>query len=69
VEIVLEQLQKGEDLNVCSVASNGVGEFTVSQQLLWLWKGDSSRTQEGERPPLEAGTRGIVKSQHTNKTQ
>jgi hypothetical protein len=33
----------------------------VSQQLLWLWHGDSSGTQEEEHPPLEACTRGLVK--------
>jgi hypothetical protein len=31
-------------------------EYTVSQGLLWLWDGNSSRIQEGERPPLEVGT-------------
>jgi hypothetical protein len=28
---------------------------------LWLWDGDSSGTHEGERQPLEAGTRGLVR--------
>jgi hypothetical protein len=32
---------------------------------LWLWHGDSLGTQEGEHPPLEAGTRGLV----TKKTK
>jgi hypothetical protein len=36
-------------------------ECTVSQVLLWLWDGDSLGTQEGERPPLEAGTRGLIR--------
>jgi hypothetical protein len=27
---------------------------------LLLWRGDSSGTQEGERPPLETGTTGLV---------
>jgi hypothetical protein len=26
------------------------GKCTVSQELLWLWDGDSSETQKGERP-------------------
>jgi hypothetical protein len=30
-------------------------ECTVNQELVWLWHGDSSGTQEGERPQLEAG--------------
>jgi hypothetical protein len=33
----------------------------VSQGLLWLWHGDSSETQEGERSLLETGARGMVK--------
>jgi hypothetical protein len=37
------------------------GESTVSQELLRLWRGDTSRAQEMERPPLETGTRGLVK--------
>jgi hypothetical protein len=41
----------------------------VSRELLWLWDGSSSGTQEGERPPLEASTRGLVKGQQTKKTQ
>jgi hypothetical protein len=28
---------------------------------LWLWDGESSRTQKGERPSSEVGTRGVVK--------
>jgi hypothetical protein len=38
-----------------------------SQELLWLWDGDSLRTREGERPPLEAGKTGV--GQQTKKTQ
>jgi hypothetical protein len=34
-------------------------ECTVSQVMLWMCSGDSSGTQEMERPPLEAGTRGL----------
>jgi hypothetical protein len=33
----------------------------VSQELLWLWRGNSSETQEGGRAPLVAGTRRLVK--------
>jgi hypothetical protein len=40
----------------------------TQQELLWLCEGNSSVTQEGERPPLEAGTRGLVKGQQTEKT-
>jgi hypothetical protein len=36
-------------------------------RVLWLWHGDSSGTKEGERTPLEAGTRGLVKIQQTGK--
>jgi hypothetical protein len=36
---------------------------------LLLWHGDSSGTQEGVCPPLEADTRGLVKGQTTKKTQ
>jgi hypothetical protein len=37
-------------------------EFTVSQELLWLRYGDNSGTQrKEEHPPLESGTRGLVK--------
>jgi hypothetical protein len=32
---------------------------SVSHVLLWLCNGDSSGTQDGERPPWEAGTRGL----------
>jgi hypothetical protein len=43
MEAILEQLQKGEDLSVCAVEHDGVlVECTVSQELLWLWHGDSS---------------------------
>jgi hypothetical protein len=38
-----------------------VSECTLSQESLWLWSGDSYGTQEGERPPLEAGTRGVMR--------
>jgi hypothetical protein len=44
-------------------------EFTVSQELLWLWRGDGSGTQERDRSPFEAGTRGLVKGQQTEETQ
>jgi hypothetical protein len=33
----------------------------VSQACLRFWLRDSSDVQEGERPPLEVGTRGLVK--------
>jgi hypothetical protein len=36
-----------------AVPEDGVSECTVSQESLWLWYGDSSGTQERERPPLE----------------
>lgn len=42
-------------------AEGGASDSTVSQELLWLWERESSWTQQEERPPLEAGTRGIVK--------
>lgn len=60
---VVEQLQKIEHLNVCSGAVDGVSDCTVSQELLWLSRWDSSGTQKGVRPPLEASTRGLVKRQ------
>jgi hypothetical protein len=41
----------------------------VSQESLWIWHGDSSGAQEGERSPLEAGTRGLVKGRQTGKSQ
>jgi hypothetical protein len=37
-----------------------LSDSTMSEVLLWLWDGDSSGTQEGERPPLEISTRGPV---------
>jgi hypothetical protein len=39
----------------------------LSQTLLWLWPGNSLGHQEGECPPLEVGTRGLVKEQQTIK--
>jgi hypothetical protein len=33
----------------------------LSEVLLWLWDGDSSLNQKGERPSLEAGTLGLVR--------
>jgi hypothetical protein len=36
---------------------------------MWLWQGESSGSEEGERLPLEAVTRGLVKGQQTEKTQ
>jgi hypothetical protein len=38
-----------------------VSDSIVGHVLLWLWDGDSSGTQEGDRLPLEAGTRGLVR--------
>jgi hypothetical protein len=64
VEAVLEHLQNNENLSVC----NGVSDFTVSQYLMWLSYGDSSENQQGERPPMEAVTRWLVREQ-TEKTQ
>jgi hypothetical protein len=61
VEAALEQLQRS------AVVGIGV-EFTVSQELLWLWH-DSSGTQERKRPPLEAGIRRLVKRQQTGETK
>jgi hypothetical protein len=45
-----------------------VSDNIVSQELLWLCDGDSSRTQKGERPPWEAGTRGL-EGQQTKRIQ
>jgi hypothetical protein len=42
-------------------------ERTVSRGLLWLWCEDSSGTQEGECPLLEAIARGLVKGQQIGK--
>jgi hypothetical protein len=36
---------------------------------LWLWYRDSLGTQKVNLPPLEAGTRGLVKRQNTERTQ
>jgi hypothetical protein len=45
-------------------------DFTVSQVLLCLRNGRSSGTiKEGELPPLEAGTKGLVKAEQTKGTQ
>jgi hypothetical protein len=44
-------------------------DYTLSQELLWMWHGDNSETQEGECPLLEAGTRGLIRRQETEKTQ
>jgi hypothetical protein len=44
-------------------------ECTVSQEWLWLLCGDSSGIQEKERTPFEAGTRGLVKRQRTEKAK
>jgi hypothetical protein len=35
-------------------------EGRLKRQLLRLWRGNGLGTQEGERPPLEAGTRGLM---------
>jgi hypothetical protein len=43
-------------------------EYTVSQELLWLYHGDSSETQEWERLPSEASIRGLEKGQQTKRT-
>jgi hypothetical protein len=57
VEAVLEQF----------LESSLVGievECNVSQEMMWLRNGDSSgKPEEGKRTPLEAGTRGLVKTQ------
>jgi hypothetical protein len=58
----------------CRLDSSGASavgsKFIVSQMLLWLWHGDSSGTQrKGDRQPLEASIRGLVKRQQTEKTQ
>lgn len=39
----------------------GGNDCTVSKEFLWLWQGDSSVTQEGERPPLKFGSKRRVK--------
>jgi hypothetical protein len=49
--------QSAED----SVIGQSSSECILSQVLLWLCDGDSSRTQEGECPPVEAGSRGLVR--------
>jgi hypothetical protein len=36
-------------------------------QLLWLWPGDSSGTQEEDRPPLEACTRALMKDSRAGR--
>jgi hypothetical protein len=38
-----------------------VGVHTVGQESLWLWHRNSSGTQEGQYPPLEAGIRRLVR--------
>jgi hypothetical protein len=43
-------------------AEDEVRDSTVSQELLWLWHGDSSGTHKSKHPPLEAGTRGLVRN-------
>jgi hypothetical protein len=40
----------------------------VSQESLWLWRGDSSGNREKKRPPLEAGTREPGKGHQTERT-
>jgi hypothetical protein len=39
---------------------DAVNDCIVSHELLWLCHGDSSGNQKGERPALEARTRGLV---------
>jgi hypothetical protein len=34
-----------------------------------MWRRNISGTQEGGHSPLELGTRGLVKGQHTKRTQ
>jgi hypothetical protein len=46
-----------------------VSKCTENQESMCLRHGDSSGTQERERPPLEVGTRGLVKGQQTEKTK
>jgi hypothetical protein len=41
--------------------------FKSCRDLAWLWRGDSLRIWEGERPPLEAGTRGVLKREQTGR--
>jgi hypothetical protein len=48
---------------VARTEQDGANECIVSQEMLSLWYGDISGTQEGERPALETGTRGLVKGQ------
>jgi hypothetical protein len=36
-------------------------DCAVNHVLLWLWEGDSLGTEEGDRQPLEAGARGLVR--------
>jgi hypothetical protein len=43
-------------------ATSRVCMIALGQESLWLWGGDSSGSQEWERPPLEADTRGLVKN-------
>jgi hypothetical protein len=38
----------------------GSSRWRTHYDSLWLWDGDSSGTQEGERPTLQDGTRGLV---------
>jgi hypothetical protein len=59
-----------EELSVCR--GSGPVELVkcnVRQECLWLWLGNKSGNQEGERPPLDAGTRSIVKGEQTERTQ
>jgi hypothetical protein len=46
---------------VCSGAGKMKSISALCQELLWLWNGDSSGSQEIERTPLEAGTSGLVR--------
>jgi hypothetical protein len=66
----------GQFVSSESVSERLVGELvsaiTAGIQLLWeagSWgTGIVGNPEEGERPPLEAVTRRLVKTQHTEKT-
>jgi hypothetical protein len=35
--------------------------------MLWVWRGDSSGTQEEECPPLEPGNKGLLKDRRLRR--
>jgi hypothetical protein len=61
VKAVLKQLQKSEDLSVCSEARMLLLVSAPLVKSCCAYDMEIFGNQEGERLPLETGTRGLVK--------